>query len=174
MHQTYWDEACARGLPEQGHLLIVDISDQVLHLYTAHQWQQSNPISTSRFGPGEQVNSYQTPRGWHRCADFIGDGEPLGRLFQHHLPQDRIITTFDSPDCSDFILTRIIRLRGLEPGRNQGGQCDSYARYIYIHGTNQEHLLGTPSSHGCIRMSNADIVKLFDQIKNKPCFALIR
>ena len=36
-------------------------------------------------------------------------------------------------------------------------------RYIYIHGTNQEELLGTPASHGCVRMSNADIKEFFDE-----------
>ena len=65
----------------------------------------------------------------------------------------------------DYVLTRILWLEGLEPGVNRGAGIDSRARYIYIHGTNQEQLLGTPASHGCIRMANADVISFFDYAK---------
>ena len=65
----------------------------------------------------------------------------------------------------DWVLSRILWLDGLEPGRNQGGEVDSHARYIYIHGTDEEHLLGHPASHGCIRMATADVIELFDLLQ---------
>jgi len=74
---------------------------------------------------------------------------------------------------TDLILSRILRLRGLEPGRNAGPGCDSYARYIYIHGTNQEHRLGRPASHGCIRMSNRDVADVFARTRGRHTWCLI-
>ena len=65
----------------------------------------------------------------------------------------------------DWILTRILQLEGVEPGRNQGGQVDSLARYIYIHGTPDTTNLGVPGSRGCIRMRNQDIIELFDKVE---------
>lgn len=75
---------------------------------------------------------------------------------------------------ADLILSRILWLDGLEPSVNKGGSVDSRARYIYLHGTNQEQLLGTPSSHGCIRFSNDDIVELFDFAIGAELYCLIR
>jgi len=37
-------------------------------------------------------------------------------------------------------------------------------RYIYIHGTPDESHLGKPLSHGCIRMSNNDVIELFNLV----------
>jgi hypothetical protein len=65
----------------------------------------------------------------------------------------------------DWILTRILWLDGLEQGFNKGGEVDTHRRYIYIHGTSDEHLIGKPASHGCIRMKNADVAELFDQVQ---------
>jgi lipoprotein-anchoring transpeptidase ErfK/SrfK len=64
----------------------------------------------------------------------------------------------------DLITSRILRLQGEEPGLNQGAGIDSYERYIYLHGTDEENRLGTPASHGCIRMRNADIIELYPHI----------
>ena len=71
---------------------------------------------------------------------------------------------------ADLILSRIIWLDGLEPGINKGGTVDSRARYIYLHGTNQEQLLGTPASHGCVRMANRDIAALFLLARARPLY----
>ena len=68
------------------------------------------------------------------------------------------------PSGQDLITTRILRLRGMQPGINQGGKVDSYRRYIYIHGTPEEGLIGTPASHGCIRMTNADVADLYERV----------
>ena len=59
-----------------------------------------------------------------------------------------------------------MRLRGLEDGKNAGGNVDTYARFVYIHGTNQEDKIGTPNSHGCVLLSNRDVAELFDLVEN--------
>ena len=58
-----------------------------------------------------------------------------------------------------MILTRIFWLDGLDPEN-----ANTHDRYVYIHGTNQEYLIGSPASHGCVRMTNSDIVELFQEI----------
>lgn len=125
------------------------------------------PVSTAANGLGEANGSHCTPRGRHRIADKIGAGAPLCAAFQAREPTGEIWTPeLDAAHPGrDWILTRILWLEGLEPGKNQGGSVDSHARYIYIHGTNEEHRLGTPASHGCIRMKNADVAELFELVK---------
>ena len=95
-------------------------------------------------------------------ARWIGGGAPAGQVFQSRRRLRRVLAPahWQMPEGEDLILSRILRLAGLEPGLNQGAGIDSYDRYIYIHGTNHEQHLGTPASHGCIRMANRDIIKL--------------
>lgn len=125
------------------------------------------PVSTAANGVGEASGSHCTPRGRHRIAEKIGAGLPLGSAFRARQPTGEIWTPeLDAANPGrDWILTRILWLEGLEPGRNQGGSVDTHARYIYIHGTHEEHRLGTPASHGCIRMANADVAELFDRVE---------
>lgn len=124
------------------------------------------PVSTARNGAGERAGSFCTPRGAHRIAQKIGEHAPLFAVFKARLATGEIWTP-ELDLCHpgrDWILSRILWLDGLEPGKNQGGDVDSHDRYIYIHGTSEEDLIGTPASHGCIRMRNADVVSLFDQV----------
>jgi UDP-N-acetylmuramate--alanine ligase len=119
--------------------------------------------STSRFGAGIRENSCKTPPGVHRIKEKIGAGAPAGRIFR-----DRADTgvNWDGKSQEDnLILTRILRLEGLEEGINRGPGVDSYERYIYIHGTNREDLVGSPLSHGCLCLRNNDIIRLFDAVK---------
>jgi lipoprotein-anchoring transpeptidase ErfK/SrfK len=124
-------------------------------------------VSTAANGAGEQMGSYKTPRGKHVISDKIGSGAPLYAVFSARHPTGEIW----NPQLAaayperDWILTRILWLDGRESGKNQGGEVDTHARYIYIHGTNEEHLVGTPASHGCVRMRNADIADLFDRVE---------
>jgi len=124
-------------------------------------------VSTALNGAGEQNGSYCTPRGRHRIAEKIGAGAPLFAAFKARVPTGEIWTQqLDAEEPGrDWILTRILWLEGQEPGKNQGGTVDSHARYIYIHGTSEEHRIGTPASHGCIRMKNADVAELFDLVE---------
>jgi len=118
--------------------------------------------STSRFGNGSRENSLKTPPGIHRIREKYGDGAPAGRVFR-----DREDTGEDwdhSQAGDNLILTRILRLEGLEQGINRGEGIDSYERYIYIHGTGREDLIGTPLSHGCVCMRNLDVISLFDTV----------
>ena len=124
------------------------------------------PVSTARNGAGEVEGSFCTPRGAHRIAQKIGADAPLFAVFKARVPTGEIWTAAleTSEPGRDWILSRILWLEGLEPGKNQGGNVDSHDRYIYIHGTNEEDKIGTPASHGCIRMRNADVVTLFNQV----------
>ena len=119
--------------------------------------------STSRFGTGIRENSFKTPPGVHRIRKKIGAGVPAGRIFRERADTG---VDWDGKSKEDnLVLTRIMRLEGLEEGTNKGPGVDSYERFIYIHGTNREDLVGTPLSHGCIAMKNEDVVRLFDAVK---------
>ena len=121
------------------------------------------PVSTSKNGTGSQNGSEKTPLGLHRIADKLGGAMPVNEVFIGRIPQgsleECIEREVDLPD--DVIMSRIMWLEGMEPGRNKGGYVDTYQRYIYIHGTNHEDQIGTPTSIGCIRMRNQDVVDLF-------------
>ena len=116
--------------------------------------------STSRFGIGQVEGSYQTPLGLHRVAEKIGGGWPAGTVFTGRRPIG--YTWQGMPDAK--ITTRILWLEGLEPGFNRGGNVDSHARYIYIHGTGDQTSIGKPASCGCIHLADADLVPLFDKL----------
>lgn len=118
--------------------------------------------STAARGTGNKENSYQTPLGWHEITERIGDGLPRGAIFNERKFSGDIWTP-GSPTPKDLVLTRILWLSGLEPGINNGPGVDSHARFIYIHGTPAEEKLGTPASWGCIRLSNQDVIELFNQ-----------
>ena len=123
-------------------------------------------ISTAKNGLGEKKNSFQTPRGWHCVRAKIGANMPLLSVFQARRWTCEIYSSALSaqfPD-RDWILTRILWLSGLEIGKNRLGDVDTMQRYIYIHGTADEHTLGIAHSHGCIRMRNQDIVDLFNRV----------
>lgn len=125
------------------------------------------PVSTGARGGGEREGSQQTPRGRHEIHVMIGAGEPEGAVFVGREPTGEICT----PEAAraeperDWILTRILWLTGLEPGHNRDGDVDTLGRYVYIHGTPDEASLGTPASRGCIRMSNADVLDLFERVE---------
>lgn len=151
----------------------IDIDTRLQRLYLWEPYSEGDmlireyPISSAKNGLGEQAGSYCTPRGRHRIAEKVGAGLPLHSVFKARVPTGEIWSpslAAEKPDC-DWILTRILWLEGLEAGKNKGGTVDSHDRYIYIHGTNEEHLIGSPVSHGCIRMKNADMLDLFNLVK---------
>ena len=143
--------------------IAVDTAHQLLTLFDRTGALRTFTISTSKFGIGNRVDSRQTPPGMHRIVEKIGEGAPAGRIFK-----DRLDTGIDClPDAGgdNVIVSRIMRLEGLEEGINRGPGIDSYERYIYIHGTNKESSVGTPLSHGCIVMKSADVIELFNGIE---------
>lgn len=116
--------------------------------------------STSRFGSGQVQGSNRTPLGLHQVAAKIGAGWPVGTVFRSRVPVGFTWTgTRPAP-----IAHRILWLRGLEPGFNQGGPVDTFRRYIYIHGLDDEPTLGRPASRGCIHLAAADLLPLFDRV----------
>ncbi len=125
------------------------------------------PVSTAKNGPGELYGSGCTPRGSHQINAMIGAHADLNTVFIGRLPSGEIYTPSLAARYPqrDWILTRILWLSGLEPGRNLFGDRDTLRRYIYIHGCPAELPLGIPLSHGCIRMANEAIAELFEQVK---------
>lgn len=146
----------------------VVVAQQQLQLLDEHRVILARyPVSTARLGTGQQQGSFQTPLGRHVVAQKIGDGLPMYSVLRARQPTGAIWTpehSVERPD-QDWILTRILWLAGTEPGKNLAGEVDTLARYIYIHGTSEEHLLGQPVSHGCIRMSNYDVIELFGALE---------
>lgn len=122
----------------------------------------THSISSAKNGVGERKNSECTPRGWHRVYSILGlehhiNSVFVSRAWTGEIYSEELAKQF--PD-KDWILTRIVQLEGLEPGRNKGGDVDSLERYIYIHGTPDSTQLGVPGSHGCIRMNNKELINL--------------
>ena len=152
------------AIPEQ--FLLINITQQTLSVVTTDAVQTSYSISTSKYGSGNEEGSFKTPIGIHRIAEKIGDCSPARRIFKDRIDTG-ITWSSEMPDDDNLILSRILRLEGLEPGINRGPHIDSYERFIYIHGTNKEALIGTPISHGCICMKNNDIIELFNRIPEK-------
>lgn len=124
------------------------------------------PVSTALNGPGCVAGSGCTPFGLHRVRLKIGAGEPAGAVFVGRRVTGEILhpDTFSREPDRDWMLSRILWLQGMEPGFNRGGEVDTLRRYVYIHGTAAEAAIGTACSCGCIRMTNADVIELFDLV----------
>jgi len=115
-------------------------------------------ISTSRFGIGQIAGSNKTPLGLHRIAEKIGTGCEAGTVFKGR----KVIGHLRDGLPLESITTRILWLEGLEEGFNRGGNVDTHARYIYIHGFGDQASLGRPTSLGCIHLADADLIPLYD------------
>jgi lipoprotein-anchoring transpeptidase ErfK/SrfK len=146
--------------------LDICITNQQLTLFAEGNKLQCYPVSTARNGPGELMGSECTPTGWHKIRAKIGAGQPLNSVFIARRATGEIYGADlgKQHPQRDWILTRILWLGGLEPGKNRYGKVDSAWRYIYIHGCPDELMNGNPESHGCIRMKNADVLDLFNRI----------
>lgn len=145
-------------------ILVASVQDQEIILLSDLKILKIYPISTSSNPPSCRENSYGTPIGLHALADKIGADEANGMVFKGRQPIKHFSEFDASKQESNLITSRIIRLSGLEPGKNKGPHCDSYLRYIYIHGTNHEDRIGQPFSGGCIEMKNPDIIDLFNRV----------
>jgi len=152
-------------------MIFINSSNQTLYLFKEDNLIFESKVSTSKYGMGCKMNSYKTPTGLHSVSSMIGKGLPAGTLFRNRKPTEEVIKKTPL-DNSDYITSRILRLNGLEEGKNKGGDVDSYNRYIYIHGTPHCNTLGSKQSQGCIRMSDRAIIKLFDLV-NQETLVLI-
>ena len=160
-------QTCRRlGVQASRYILTVDIPAQRMALvqplanFTSPECvlHRTFRVSTSRFGLGQKANSNCTPLGLHRVARKVGGGWPVGSVFKS---RKWIGFTWQGLSCA-AITHRILWLEGLEPGFNRGDGVDTFARYIYIHGTGDEPGIGRPASHGCIHIRGAELLPLFD------------
>jgi len=141
--------------PDTRHQIVISTREQKLALLDRGNLMTIYPVSTSKFGLGDWPGSRYTPLGRLEIANKIGDNAPLGAVFKDRRRTGEIVLP-DSPG-RDPIVTRILWLRGLEPQN-----ANAFTRDIYIHGTPEERLIGTPASYGCIRMRSRDIINLYD------------
>ena len=150
-------------------LLFVDIGTQsLLHIKKGTVLKYYS-ISSSYYGTGSKENSLKTPLGKHEIYKKIGNGLPNNAILKGRVWNGAIADIIVEPIDTDFdhVTSRILWLDGLEVGKNNGKGIDSKNRYIYIHGTAEEGLIGKPASDGCIRMYNTDVIELFDLVDEK-------
>jgi len=136
--------------------IIVDVSAQTLRVMDGPALAAEFPVSTSRFGLGFEEGSFRTPTGRFVVREKIGGGAEPWTVFRARENTGDIAAP---GGAEDLVLTRILTLDGLEPDN-----ANTLDRYVYIHGTNQEDLIGTPASHGCVRLRNADMIALHDMV----------
>ena len=155
------------GLPSAEDCIVVSIDQQKLW-HIRGQDCRTYVVSTARAGRGCVQDSHQTPEGLHQVCEKIGAGAVPGMVFKARQPTGTLASEWPSPE-DNLITSRILWLDGLEPGRNQGVATDGRVvdtrrRFVYIHGTNQSDKLGQPNSHGCVLLSDADVIQLFDVV----------
>lgn len=153
-----WEERVGDGAA-----IWVSVPEQRLRLIRGGRVVWERLCATAAKGVGQQLGSNRTPVGWHSVRAKIGDGAPWGQVFRARGRTGEVWEPGDDTS-EDLVLTRILWLDGEEPGFNRGGEVDSATRYIYIHGTNDEAAVGTPSSHGCVRLRNDDVIALYERV----------
>jgi Uncharacterized protein conserved in bacteria len=136
--------------------IVVDVAAQTLRVMDGPRVAAEFPVSTSRFGLGFEEGSFRTPTGRFVVREKIGEGAPPWTVFR---ARENTGQTTAPGGEEDLVLTRILTLDGLEPAN-----INTLERFVYLHGTNQEQLIGTPASHGCIRLRNADMIALHDMV----------
>jgi lipoprotein-anchoring transpeptidase ErfK/SrfK len=154
-------------MAETHSFLDISINTQQLSLIEHGRVIKSYPVSTAKKGVGEQKGSECTPRGWHKVRAKIGSGQPVQAVFKGRRPTGEVYSAElgERYPQRDWILTRILWLGGLEPGKNRYGDVDTCWRYIYIHGCPDHLMTGVPDSHGCVRMKNTDVLDLFNRVE---------
>ena len=148
-------------------LLFISIQNQKLYHIKNEKIINTFIISSSEYGVGSKAGSNKTPLGLHQVKEKHGKNTPIkgkmvGRVFYGDIAT---IYTDRTKSKTDDVTSRILWLEGMEEGKNKGKGIDSYKRYIYIHGTSEEGRLGTPASHGCIRMKNKEVIDLYKIIE---------
>jgi hypothetical protein len=161
------NKTCARlGIKPAERILVVRLGAQTLQFYRGGVLALAYPVATSLRPPSNVRDSLGTPRGLHEIAERIGMGQPPGMVFKARVPTGRHFSEFSAEENrANLVTTRILWLRGLEPGVNLGGEVDTKSRYIYLHGTNHEDKIGLPCSAGCVLLRNLDILALHDEVR---------
>ena len=150
-------------------LLYVSIEDQNMYLLKKGTIYNAFKISSSYYGTGSEAGSLKTPLGKHEIYKKIGETLPINAILKGRVWNGAIanVITEEIDTEFDHVTSRILWLDGLEKGKNKGLRVDSRSRYIYIHGTAEEGLIGKPASDGCIRMYNSEVIELFDLVGEK-------
>ena len=150
-------------------LIFVDIETQQLFLLNKGKLSKNYLISSSYYGTGSKENSLRTPLGRHEIYKKLGENLPINAILKGRVWNGAVAEIIREPIDTEFdhVTSRILWLDGLEIGKNKGKGIDSRERYIYIHGTAEEGLIGKPASDGCIRMYNRDVIELFDLVDEK-------
>ena len=150
-------------------LLYVDIKNQKMYRLKKGTVLKEYAISSSIYGTGSEKNSLKTPLGKHEIYKKIGDKLPKSAILKGRVWNGAIANIISDKVDTDYdhVTSRILWLDGLELGKNKGENVDSRSRYIYIHGTAEEGLIGIPASDGCIRMYNRDVIELYDLVDLK-------
>lgn len=143
--------------PESSSEVVVSVKDQKMGIYSEGTLKKEYAISTSKFGLGDEPNSYRTPLGKHEVIAKIGHGLPPGAVLKSRHWNGEVLKP-NAPG-RDPIVSRILWLNGLE-----NGNSNARRRFIYIHGTPEESRLGQPASYGCIRMGMKDVVDAFNEV----------
>lgn len=151
------DEVTQVAVPVEQRL-VVSVAEQMMLTMEGETPRRLYRVSTSRFGTGDKRGTYLTPLGRMEVVDIVGQGLPVGARLKARQQTGEIVPV-DAPG-RDAIVTRVLRLRGME-WRNR----HALERAIYIHGTPEESRLKTPASYGCIRMASADIIALCHWVK---------
>ena len=159
-------ESISAEYRELEELIVVDIATQQLFFLKKGKIDEIYSVSTSVYGTGSKVNSFKTPLGRHKISEKIGEGLPEGAILKGRRWTGAIANIIKEPIDTEFdvVTSRILWLTGLEEGKNLGSGVDSKSRYIYIHGTAEEGLIGKPASDGCVRMHNSDVISLFNTV----------
>ncbi len=154
------------GLPAAEHCIVVSIDQQKLWFFKGPDCE-TYVVSTARAGRGCVQDSLMTPDGLHRVGEKIGEGAAPGMVFKARQPTGMLSAEWPTPE-DNLITSRILWLEGLEAGHNLGVDAagrvvDTRRRFVYIHGTNQTDKLGRPNSHGCVLLSDQDVIRLYAQ-----------
>ncbi len=187
--QSFSERLQSLGVAETPRVMVVSVRDQKMTLFESGRPRAEYAISTAEKGVGQKLDSYQTPLGLHRIKQKIGGERPSGAIFENRefkgeiwvppsiVPREATTPKQDNrnlkegaPATADLMTSRILWLEGMEPGVNSGNDkegclVDSYQRFIYIHGTNHEDEIGRPTSRGCIRMKNVEVIRFFDRVQ---------
>ena len=163
LYSEYVGVSDSLGLSLVDHVMLASVKHQAINHFQYGKRVKAYVMSSSKRPPSCVEGSLGTPWGLHEVCEKIGGGEALGMVFEGRESIGLRYWECESEKRKkNLITTRILRLKGLQPGINSGGKVDTYDRYVYVHGTNHEDKLGTPSSSGCLQMRNKEVLELFD------------
>ncbi|MFP6886177.1 MAG: L,D-transpeptidase [Opitutales bacterium] len=174
-YESFQEKIEVLGVDRSAIELVVSIPEQRLWLFANGKSYKRYSMSSSKRSPSCQENSLGSPWGLHEVCGKIGGDAPEGMVFKGRQPTGQRYWEYPVEEqAKNLITSRILRLRGLEQGLNTGGSCDTFDRYIYIHGTNHEEAIGKPASSGCLQLTNADVIELFDLVPENSLVLILK